>query len=164
MICGWHYMHLEERYRCIPTILKCLTQLIPSVKLTVEWETMDHDTGIATLPFLDVLIHRSPQGVTFSIYRKPTHCHSCIHYFSNHALHVKRGVLSSLFLRALRVCSPVHLQSELDTLTSAFSRLGYPQFFIKRALSYAKTKFHAPPSPTPSAPLTIWTRYPYLSI
>ena len=110
------------------------------------------ETGIATLPFLDVLIHRSPGGVTFSVYRKPSHCHMYIHYYSLHAPHVKRGVLSGLFLRALRISSNEHLQPELDLLWAAFRRLGYPNFFIREALSAAKTKFYSnPPISTPSA-------------
>ena len=145
IICIWP--HGKESFQ---PFLDGLNQLVPSIKLTVEWESMDPNKDIATLPFLDVLIHRSPLSVSFSVYRKPTHCHAYIHYFSNHAPHVKKSVLSSLFLRALRVCSPEHLQPELDILTTAFRRLGYPHFFIRRALSHAKTKFHAlPPPPAP---------------
>ena len=147
VICIWpHEMELFQPF------LDGLNQLIPSIKMTVEWESMDNENDIATLPFLDSLIHRSSSGVTFSVYRKPTHCHSYIHYFSNHAPHVKKGVLSGLFLRALRISSPEHLQSEYDILTAAFRQLGYPHFFIREALSAAKTKFYATPNTTPNPP------------
>lgn len=109
---------------------------------------MDRKKGIATLPFLDSLVHRSSSGVTFSVYRKPTHCHSYVHYFSHHALHLKKGVLSGLFLRALRISCPEHLQSEYDILTAAFRQLGYPHYFICEALSTAKTRCYATPNPT----------------
>ena len=129
---------------------------------------MNENTGIATLPFLDILIHRSLQGVTFSVYRKPTHSQLYIHYFSNHAPHVKRGLLSSLFLRALRVSSSVHLQSEFDILWAAFRRIGYPHFFIREALSAAKTRFYATPqlsnsliSNPPTTPYCKTISFPY---
>ena len=59
IICVW-----GEDIESFQPFLDGLNQLIPSIKLTAEWETMDHNTGIAKLPFLDVLVHRSPQGVT----------------------------------------------------------------------------------------------------
>ena len=140
IICIWP--HGMERFQ---SFLDGLNQLVPSINFTTEWEVYDGDSGIATLPFLDVLIHRSLTGVTFSIYRKSSHCHMYIHYFSNHPPHVKKGTLSGLFLRALRISSDVHLQSELDILWTAFTQLGYPIFFIRDALSTAKTKFYASP-------------------
>ena len=89
-------------------------------------------------------------GVKFSVFCKKSHSHTYIHYFSHHAPHVKKGVLSGLFLRALRVSSSEFLSSELEILRTAFRRLGYPHFFIRGALSAAKTKFYSSP-PTPIA-------------
>ena len=93
-----------------------LNQLVLSIKLSTEWENKEENSNRATLPFLDILIHRSPMGTTFSVYRKPSHCHMYIHYFSLHSPSVKKGVLSGLYLRALRISSPEHLQPELDIL------------------------------------------------
>merc|ERR1712055_103446 len=133
-----------------------LNQLVPSINFSTEWGNKEDNSNIATLPFLDVLIHRSPMGATFSVYRKPSHCHMYIHYFSHHSPSVKKGVLSGLYLRALRISSPEHLQPELDILWAAFKRLGYPDFFIRGALSSAKTKFFASP-PNPVNPPTLPT-------
>ena len=130
-----------------------LNQLFPSIRFSTEWESLDENTGISTLPFLDIQIHRTTQGVTFSVYRKPTHSQLYIHYFSNHAPHVKRGLLSSLFLRALRLSSSEHLQSEFDILWAAFRRIGYPHFFIREALSAAKTRFYASPPELSNSPI-----------
>ena len=141
IFCIWPYdmKHFDE-------FLNGINQLVPTVVMTPEWENFNFNTGEASLPFLDVLIHRSPSGITYSVFKKPSHVHSYIHYFSSHAPHVKRGVLSGLFTRALRISSPIHLQSELNNLWAAFKRLGYPHFFICEALSSAKTKFYAPPA------------------
>ena len=86
-----------------------------------------------------------------------------IHYFSHHSPSVKKGVLSGLYLRALRISSPEHLQPELDILWAAFKRLGYPDFFIRGALSSAKTKFFASPPNPPNLP-TLPTSKPRLII
>ncbi len=93
-----------------------LNGLSPSIKLTVEWEILNEDSGIANLPFLDLFLHRSHLGIKFSIYRKPSHCHTYIHYFSHHAPSLKKGVLSGLFLRALRFSSSCFPQTELYIL------------------------------------------------
>ena len=46
-----------------------LNQLVPSIKFSTEWEHKVDDSDTATLPFLDILIHRAPLGATFSVYR-----------------------------------------------------------------------------------------------
>ena len=95
-------------------------------------------------------------GVKFSVFRKKSHSHTYIHYFSHHAPHVKKGVLSGLFLRALCISSSDFLDSELEILSTAFRKLGYPHFFIRGALSAAKTKFYSsPPTPIASTSSTV---------
>ena len=57
-------------------------------KLTDEWETLDPvHTDCASIPFLDILINRSPVGLSFSIYRKPTATDLNIHFYSFHVTH-----------------------------------------------------------------------------
>ena len=130
-----------------PDFLSSLNNLAPSINFKVEWENS------SKLPFLDVLVHKSDFRFTFSVYRKPMHSGMYIHYFSYHPQHVKKGVLVSLFLRALRICDPQFLDFELTHLRQSFSRLGYPPRFISQALSQAKRSFYSPPPPpTPTPP------------
>ena len=126
IICIWP--HGQDTFQ---TFFDGLNGLAASIKLTVEWEVLHEDTGVSNIPFLDILVHKSNLGIKLSIYRKPSHCHMYIHYFSHHASSLKRGVLSGLFLRALRFSSPCFLQAELDTLWAAFRTLGYPNFFYQ---------------------------------
>ena len=63
-------------------------------------------------------------------------------------------------MRALRISSPEHLQSELDILWSAFMKIGYPHYFIREALSASKTKFYSSPSPSTNLPSTSSTPDP----
>ena len=66
------------------------------------------------------------------------------HFYSAHPLATKKGTVSSLFLRALRLCSPEYLQQEIEHIRSAFLRVKYPEYVISEALSKAKKKFHSP--------------------
>ena len=51
-----------------------LTQAENLINLQVEWESaVSTSSNHATIPFLDLNISRSPQGLNFSVYRKPTH-------------------------------------------------------------------------------------------
>ncbi|XP_063592242.1 uncharacterized protein LOC134769443, partial [Penaeus indicus] len=125
-----------------------LNSLSPSIRFKVEWEADNK------LPFLDTLVHRSADHFSFSIYRKPMHSGMYIHFFSYHPLHVKRGVATSLFLRALRICDPQYLDGEIDFLRRSFSKLGYPRHVLDAALSRARRTFYHESSPkeTPHLP------------
>ena len=125
-----------------PTFLDELNHLAPSTRFTVEWEDNNK------LPFLDTLVHREAHHFSFSVYRKPTHSGMYIHFFSYHPLRTKISVLSSLFLRAFRLCDPCFLDEEISFLRSSFSRLAYPPHIISQALSRAK-KTHFTPRPSP---------------
>ena len=73
------------------------------IKFQVEWETTDPtQLGHSTMPFLDLLIKRSPSGFTFSVYRKPTSVDLYTHFYSSHSLSTKKGVLIGLFLRGFK--------------------------------------------------------------
>ena len=125
------------------TLFNKLIQVEDLIKLQVEWETADPiQSGHATIPFLDLLIKRSPSGFVFSVYRKPTSTDLYTHYYSSHPISTKRGVLIGLFLRGFRLCSPEALPDETQHLQSTFRRLKYPEHLINQALSKAKYKFN----------------------
>ena len=89
-------------------------------------------------------IHRSPQGISFGIYRKPTSTDMYTHFFSAHPMATKKGVLIGLFLRALRLCSNEHLATEIDHIFKAFTRLHYPKYIIHQTLTTARSRFLHP--------------------
>ncbi|MEL7523226.1 MAG: GIY-YIG nuclease family protein, partial [Cyanobacteria bacterium J06553_1] len=115
--------------------LHSLNNLVPSIKFKVEWEVDNK------LPFLDIQLHNVNDSLKFSVYRKPTHSGSYLHFFSYHPLHVKKSVVSSMFLRAHRVCSNEFLDSEINYIFDSFGKLGYPRYFLKQALSRARAKY-----------------------
>ena len=98
------------------------------MKFTYEWS---HENKIS---FLDILIHNLETCVKFDIFRKKTHSESYLHYFSYASEKIKLGIAQSLFLRALRICSPDFLDSEIDHVKNVLTKLAYPKKVLKLAL------------------------------
>ena len=135
-----------------PAFLDALNALSPSIKFKVEWET----DGV--LPFLDAKVHRSIDRYTFSVYRKPMHSGMYVHFFSYHPLTLKRSVVSSLFLRALRICDLEH-DAELAHLRTSLACLAYPKHVLDQALSQAKRTFYNGPRTRPDHQPTLCLPY-----
>ena len=114
-----------------------LNNLLPTIKFTYE-EEID-----SCLPFLDVLIYRTDTGFKFNVYRKPTNICSYIHYYSNHSEQVKKATFSSMFLRALSICSPEYIDEEFDKIFSIAEKLRYPRYFIECSLRKAQRTFYS---------------------
>lgn len=132
VLCLWP---VSEDLDCF---LPRLNSLAPSIKFTVEVE------NDCKLPFLDCLIHRVEKRFLFSIYRKPTHVCSYIHFYSAHHDKVKLSVFSSMFLRALRICSPQFIDDEFKTIYDIGVMLKYPKAFLDKSLNVAKKSFYRP--------------------
>lgn len=121
----------------IDDFLDNLNSLVPSIKFTYESEQS------MCLPFLDVLVHRCGRSFKFDVYRKPTNVLSYVHFYSSHHKRTKLAVLSSMFLRALRICSPEYINGELDKIYNIALDLKYPKYLIDTALGKAKeTKYN----------------------
>ena len=104
----------------------------------LEWEKDNR------IPFLDVLVIRSPTGYKFTVYRKPTFSISYIHFYSYHDHSVKVSLASNLFLRALRICSNDHLDSEFDIIKQHLKSVKYPDHIIEKAIYKANQIFFRP--------------------
>ena len=113
-----------------------LNNLHASIKFKYEWEEDNK------LPFLDVLINKDYHDVKLSVYRKRTHSNAYIHYFSCHDITVKKSVISTLFLRAYRICHPSYLDEEIVKIKSIFSELYYPDWFITSAHFAARKTYY----------------------
>ena len=93
----------------------------------MEMETDD------SLPFLDVMLHRRPDGsLQRSVYRKPTWTGQYLRFDSFVPINYKRGLVRTLYDRARRICSHDTLQGEYDRLTAVFKANGYPDSFVRR--------------------------------
>ena len=85
--------------------------------------TQEHPSPDGSIPFLDVLIH--PDKST-SVYRKPTHTNLYTKYSSCTTNSAKNGVIRSLTRRAYNICSPQHLDAELQTVRHVCLQNGFP--------------------------------------
>ena len=99
--------------------LNLLNSLRTTIQFTIEWE----DGG--SIPFLDVFIQKEETGVSFSIYRKPTHTGTYLPRDSCHHKRVFMGLISTLKWRAERICSPNRLKQELDNVYQDLRRSGF---------------------------------------
>ena len=112
--------------------LNFINSFYPSLKFTFEWSC---DGKIA---FLDILIHNCNDCLKFDIFRKQTHSESYLHYFSYTSEKIKLGLAQSLFLRALRICSPEFLDNEISHVKNALNKLAYPKKVLQKALLKAR--------------------------
>ncbi|XP_075736219.1 uncharacterized protein LOC119161015 isoform X1 [Rhipicephalus microplus] len=111
----------------VQAFLDCLNGVETSIKFTVE-EEKD-----GCLPFLDAVVKRTPTGLAFAVYRKPTHSGRYLDYESVHPVAHKRSVIRSLVQRAIRICSDEEsLQEELRTIEDDLIKNGYPKIFIRK--------------------------------
>ncbi|KFD46668.1 hypothetical protein M513_12436 [Trichuris suis] len=77
------------------------------------------------LPFLDILIIRSEEGIKTTVYRKPTHSDKYIHFTSHHPRHVMIGILHGMVNRALAICDQEYLEEELRHICRTLKDNGY---------------------------------------
>ena len=91
-----------------------ISNLHPSLKFTREHE------ADGSLPFLDVLVQRTPTSLNTSIYRKPTFVGQYIPWQSFCPTSQKTNLISCLVFRAYKICSKVKLSEEINNIKSIF--------------------------------------------
>ena len=109
-----------------------INRLRDPIKFTMEIE----DEG--RIPFLDVLVQRSRNQLTTSVFRKKTHTDRYLNFRSYHHPRIKTGIISCLKNRAHNICSDKALQPEIEHLNTAFQSNGYPSRVIQRVLTREK--------------------------
>jgi hypothetical protein len=92
----------------------------PNIKFTMEVEQNQ------SLPFLDVLVDRSPDGsLRHTVYIKPTPTDVYVQENSAHFPAQKKGVLHSLIRRARKLCDADNLDKVIQHLKETFRENGY---------------------------------------
>ena len=89
-----------------------LNSLHPALRFTREEEQE------GSLPFMDVKVIRTTNGMATSIYRKPTFTGLYTPWDSYSPTLYKVNLARSLCHRARRICSPAYLSAELQALRS----------------------------------------------
>ncbi|BHF76764.1 hypothetical protein SprV_0501986300 [Sparganum proliferum] len=129
-----------------------LNSVFPDIQFTMEAEANNQ------LPFLDVLVHRKPNGhLKTTVYRKATNTRQILSYHSKHPLSHKRSCVRTLYRRAETHCSePDNRRSELRYLQRLFMANGYPRNFIERGRQAGPSRRLVTERPT------IWRALPYI--
>ena len=115
----------------ITKITNRLNDIEPTIQFTHELEFNN------SLPFLDISLIKNNNALEFKVHHKPTAKNDHIHYYSHHDTHTKRGIIIGFHLRALRICTPKHLDDEFTHIMNTFRNLQYPTSFIQHAKAKA---------------------------
>jgi len=114
-----------------------LNDIHPNLKFKIETESLNK------IPFLDLWIHKTDDGIQVSVYRKPTHSGVYTHYLSFVPFKHKRQVIFSLVDRAYKLCSTWLLfHREMENITRMLMRNGFTRNYILNFIrSYVDKKF-----------------------
>ena len=108
-------------------------QYLDSLHPTIKWSKQIEENG--QLPYLDILIIKTPNGNQTTVYRKPSHSDRYTHFTTAQAWKEKIITITTLRQRAEIYCSTEELkQKELEHLEQTFICNGYPQHIINRYL------------------------------
>ena len=143
---------LEMYYRCLDdTILvfsnkdKCylfldsLNLLNRSLRLTFEKESN------LVLPFLDVLVEKSPSKFITCICQKPTFAGQHLRWYSFSPQKRKTNLILTLTHQVFAICSSERLPFILDKIKFILLTNGYPEHVIKSFMAKKIKQFHALP-------------------
>ncbi|BHF62483.1 hypothetical protein SprV_0301040100 [Sparganum proliferum] len=136
----------------VQTFHNALNSVSPDIQFTMEAESNNE------LPFLDVLVHRNPNGhLKTTVYRKAANTRQILSYHSKHPLSHKRSCVRTLYKRADTHCSESDdKRSELRHLQRLFMANGYPRNFIERNRQPVSSR-----SPVTERP-KVWRALPYI--
>ena len=119
--------------------LNILNSLHPSLRFTFE------KASNLALPFLDVLVEKSPSKFITFIYRKPTFTGQYLRWNSFSPRKCKTNLILTLTHQDLAICSSERLPSELDKIKFILLTNGYPEHAIKSFMAMKMKQFHALP-------------------
>ena len=121
----------------IQRTLNHLNNIHPAIQFTVEVEK----DGM--LPFFDTQLQRGQEGtLDTTVFHKTTHTDRYLQFESHHPVHVKRGVVKSLFDRVQAVIlKEENMYEEKNHLENALQDNGYPRPFIQRSLERQRARW-----------------------
>jgi hypothetical protein len=129
-----YYRYVDDCFIVFKNKAECdemftaFNNLHPSIKFTSEMELEN------TLPFLDVLVQRHGNEFLTSVYRKKTFTGQYVNYDSFCSERRKVNLIGTLCDRALRICSNVHLDAEINKISEILKSNGYPERLIDKTI------------------------------
>jgi hypothetical protein len=139
------------------TFLNYLNSLHHKIKFTIEHESNQ------TLPFLDTLVHRSPNAFTTSVFRKPYYSPLTTNFYSFNDLKYKINAASTLIRRAFTHSSTyLTLHKEWSHITSTLTLNNFAPHFIESLINkYLDNIYNPKPTTTTPQRLPIYIKYKY---
>ena len=140
-----YYRYMDDTLVVFSNENKCdlyldsLNSLHPSIRFAFE-----NESNLA-LQFLDVFAEKSPSKIITSIYRKPTFTSQYLRWRSFSSRNRKTNLILTLTHRALAICSPERLSSELDKIKFILLSNGYLEHVIKSFMAMKMKQFYALP-------------------
>ena len=111
--------------------LAILNQQEPRIQFTAEYEN-----DAKELNYLDITIKNSNNGsYEFKVFRKDAITNVQIKENSCHDKSTRDGVFKGFLSRAKAICSPQHLQSEIEFLTDVFISNGYKRIQLEKLIT-----------------------------
>ena len=93
-----------------------------------------------SIAFLDINVSIHNNGLSTTVYYKPTDSHSYLLHPSSHPNHVKNSIPFSQFLRLRRLCSDkLHFSNKSEEILQFFKKRGNPDSVVKTAQQRAQT-------------------------
>ena len=95
------FRYVDDVFVLVPgdTDLNDKLEKLNAVEENIQFTLESESEG--KLPFLDILIIKRDDDVSYKVYRKETNREDYIHYFSAHSVRVKSGVIIGFFLTCL---------------------------------------------------------------
>ena len=132
-----------------------LNSMHNSLKFTSEGETQNK------LAFLDVLVERSQNRWITTVHRKSTFTGQYMHWSSFAPRQRKLDLIHTLTLRALSICSPSRLDSELQQVEKILVDNGYPLEVVKFHIS-KRTSIFTSERPFGPHPCPLYVKLPWI--
>ena len=128
--------------------LRCLNELHPSIRFTLEPATHDTIDGLKVqkLDFLDITIMLFESGkIETDIHYKPTNSHQYLDFNSFHPDHIKNNIPFNLAKRIICfVSNSAKMEARLIELKTWLRNCGYPPHIIDRSIHNARLQGPAP--------------------
>ena len=110
---------------------------VNSFNLALKYTWQISETSVAFL-VINVSIHNN--GLSTSVYYKPTDAHSYLLHSSSHPNHVKNSIPFSQILRLRRLCSDeLDFSNKSEEMLQFFKNRGYPDSVVRTAQERAQT-------------------------
>ena len=120
-----NYRHVDNFYKHINSIGNSFGK----ISFTIEKE---HNNSLA---FLDTKLTRLNNHIITSVFRKNTHSHRYLNFYSHSSIQNKKGVINNLVTRSIRMSNDqAELNKDIDIIKNGLKLNNYPNHFVDKSI------------------------------